>query len=55
MIATVHDELIVECPEADSTDVKALMVRVMIEEMTEVFPGLPVEVEAKICSHWGEK
>jgi DNA polymerase-1 len=55
LIATLHDELIVECPETAACEVKALTVLVMTEEMTKVFPGLPIVVEAKVCSHWGEK
>jgi len=55
LIATVHDELIIECPEIAADEVKALTVLVMTEEMAKVFPGLPIVVEAKICTHWGEK
>ena len=55
LIATVHDELIIECPEIAAGEVKTLTVLVMTEEMAKVFPGLPIVVEAKICSHWGEK
>jgi len=55
MIATVHDELVLECPEAISEEIKNLTAKIMLEEMDKVFPGLPIEVEAKICGHWGEK
>jgi DNA polymerase I len=55
MIATVHDELVIEAPEAIAEAVKILTAKVMVEEMGTVFPGLPIEVETKVCSNWGEK
>jgi DNA polymerase-1 len=55
MIATVHDELVLEAPEAIAEEIKVLTTKVMVEEMSRLFPGLPIEVEAKICNNWGEK
>ena len=55
MIATVHDELVIEAPEAIAEEITILTAKVMTEEMGALFPGLPIEVEAKIVSNWGEK
>ena len=51
------DELKAWCdaPPFSAEKTKNLTTRVMIEEMGKVFPGLPIEVETKICSNWGEK
>src|SRR6516165_11075687 len=54
LIATVHDELIIECSETTACEVKALTEHAMTEEMAKVFPGLPIDVDAKVCSNWGE-
>jgi DNA polymerase I-like protein with 3'-5' exonuclease and polymerase domains len=55
IVATVHDELIVDCPEAMAPEVQKVMNKVMIEEMKKVFPGLPITVDSKICNRWSEK
>ena len=55
MIATVHDELVFTAPEALAEQVKTLAVEVMKTAMGKLLPEVPVEVEAKICSNWGEK
>ena len=55
MIATVHDELVLEAPEAIGEEIKNLTAKIMVEEMGKVLPGLPIEVEAKVCCNWGEK
>jgi DNA polymerase I-like protein with 3'-5' exonuclease and polymerase domains len=55
IVSTVHDELIVEASENKADEVKCLVVSCMAEAMAKLFPGLPVEVEAKVCENWGEK
>jgi DNA polymerase-1 len=55
MAATVHDELIVDCPSRIAPGIKMLMVAVMQEEMAKIFPDLPIRVDAKICNRWSEK
>jgi DNA polymerase I-like protein with 3'-5' exonuclease and polymerase domains len=55
IIATVHDEVVVECPETDVENVRALMVDTMREAMGELFPEVPIEVEASIGSSWADK
>jgi DNA polymerase-1 len=55
LVATVHDELVVECREEDAEAVKKIVTDSMTEAMAELFPEVPIEVEANICSNWGEK
>lgn len=55
ILSTVHDEVIVETPEADAEAVLQLVAETMEEAMASFFPEVPIEVEAGTCSHWGEK
>jgi DNA polymerase I-like protein with 3'-5' exonuclease and polymerase domains len=55
LISTVHDEVLVEAPEALAEHVRELVRSSMIEAMAALFPQVPIEVEAGSCSHWGEK
>ena len=56
LVATVHDELVLDAP-ADMAKQYCGMVRyAMIDAFTEMFgTEVPVEVEAKVCSNWSEK
>ena len=55
LISTVHDELIIEAPEAMAEQVRVLVQNTMIEAMAALFPQVPIEVEAGVCEHWGQK
>ena len=55
ILSTVHDEVIVEVPEADAESVSRMVIETMREAMAQLFPEVPIEVEARICGHWGEK
>ena len=55
LISTVHDEVLVEAPEAMANEVRDLVQAIMIEAMAALFPQVPIEVEAGSCSNWGEK
>jgi DNA polymerase I-like protein with 3'-5' exonuclease and polymerase domains len=55
LISTVHDEVLVEAPEAMANEVCDLVQAIMIEAMAALFPQVPIEVEAGSCSNWGEK
>jgi DNA polymerase I-like protein with 3'-5' exonuclease and polymerase domains len=56
MVATIHDELIVECPVEMADEVCRLTEKVMKEAMSDVLKSeVPVEVEAKVCECWEEK
>lgn len=55
ILSTVHDELIVEAPEAEAETVLRLVLDTMREAMAGIFPEVPIEVEGGVCEHWGEK
>jgi DNA polymerase I-like protein with 3'-5' exonuclease and polymerase domains len=55
IISTVHGELIVEAPAELAKHVRDLTRTVMIESMARLYPEVPIEVEAHICTNWGEK
>ena len=55
IIATVHDEIIVEASEAKAEQVKKLLSNLMIGVFDKLFKKqVPIEVDAKICENWGE-
>ncbi len=55
IVSTVHDELVVECPEQDAEAIRTLMIDTMTEAMSDLFPEIPIEVEASIGKSWAEK
>lgn len=55
MVATIHDELVLLADQADAEAVKALVVEEMQAAMAALLPGVPIEVEAGVCTNWGEK
>lgn len=52
IILTVHDDVLVECPEISADEIKVLIERIMIEEMSKLVPEVPIEVEAEILTEW---
>jgi DNA polymerase-1 len=55
IIAIVHDEIIVETPEAKAWQVKKLLEKIMVSVFEKLFKKqVPIEVDAKICENWGE-
>lgn len=55
IISTVHDEVIVEAPAELADQIRELTQTVMIDSMAGLYPEVPIEVEAHVCQHWGEK
>jgi DNA polymerase I len=55
MVSTVHDELLIECAEAQADQVLALVKSETKGAFAKLFKNLPIEVEAKICRNWGDK
>ena len=56
MVATIHDELIVECRVEIADEVCRLTEEVMQEAMSGILESkVPVEVEPKVCECWKEK
>jgi DNA polymerase I-like protein with 3'-5' exonuclease and polymerase domains len=58
-IRVCHDEVVVECETEQAAEVKAWLERWMIEEVDTVLNStreayVPVEVESRVPSSWGE-
>ncbi len=55
MVATIHDELVLLADQSEAEAVKVMVVEEMRAAMATLLPDVPIEVEAGVCSHWGEK
>jgi DNA polymerase-1 len=57
LIATVHDELLVETTPEAAQEAKRLLEKSMIEGMLAVFPNASTNglVEANVCKSWADK
>ena len=55
IVSTVHDEVVVECHEDTADQCREIITTAMVEAMADLFPEVPVEVEANICTTWAEK
>lgn len=55
IVSTVHDEVIIEAPEANANAVCDITRTLMIKAMADLYPEVPIEVEARVCRNWGEK
>jgi DNA polymerase-1 len=56
-VATVHDEILVECDEHYAEEVEAWLKKAMVDGMDEVLngagePHVPVEVETRVAKSW---
>ena len=50
IIAIVHDEIIVEAPEAKAEHLKKLLAKIMVSVFEKPFKKkVPIKVDAKIC------
>jgi DNA polymerase I-like protein with 3'-5' exonuclease and polymerase domains len=56
IVATVHDELILDAPVETAAFCLGMIEREMKGAFVEMFgTEVPVEVESKVCANWGEK
>jgi DNA polymerase I-like protein with 3'-5' exonuclease and polymerase domains len=55
LVATVHDELVIEAPESIAEQVRSTTIKAMRDAFEKLFPGVPIDVQAKICKRWSEK
>ncbi|MBC7104310.1 MAG: hypothetical protein H5T97_00045, partial [Firmicutes bacterium] len=55
LVATVHDELVLEVPEELAEQAAELLGAVMEAAGARFLPDVPVEVEAAVCESWAEK
>jgi DNA polymerase-1 len=56
-VATVHDEIVVECDERDAEKAEVWLKKAMVDGMDEVLndaggPHVPVEVETRVAQTW---
>ena len=54
MILTVHDELVVSCPESISAEVANLMREAMTGEGIQRLIRVPLKVDIHVCDKWSE-
>jgi DNA polymerase-1 len=52
-VLVVHDEVVVECPEADADRAAGWLKRAMLDGMAPLVAPVPVEVEVKVGRTWG--
>ena len=56
LVAAVHDELVLDVPLESAAFCRKMVEAKMREAFVEMFgDAVPVEVDAKVCSNWGEK
>jgi DNA polymerase I-like protein with 3'-5' exonuclease and polymerase domains len=54
LVATVHDELVIEDPESIAEQVRSTTIKAMRDGFEKMFPGVPIDVQAKICKRWSK-
>jgi len=52
LICTVHDEILLECPDAETKDVSDLLHRCMIAAAQKFMHPIPVLVDVKVSTSW---
>ena len=55
IIAMIHDEIIIEVPEANAYEAAAILQRTMETAGNEVLKTVPVVAEARIADNWSQK
>lgn len=55
IIAMIHDEIIIEVPEANADDAAIILQRTMETSGNEVLRTVPVVAEARIADNWAQK
>ena len=53
MIASVHDEIVLEAPEAQAQEMKNLLLGIMRRVGSEMLSPVPVDAEVEILQSWG--
>lgn len=55
VVAEIHDELIVEIPEALADKHAKIVSRIMVESMNEVLPDVKIEAEPALMRRWDKR
>ena len=53
MIGSVHDELILEAPEALAQDMASLLLGIMRRVGSDLLAPVPVDAEVEVLDSWG--
>lgn len=51
---TVHDEVVIECPEAEVEEAQALLTWAMTGEGIQDYVSLPLKIDLHVCDRWSE-
>jgi DNA polymerase-1 len=56
IVATIHDELLIECDEGDADEILGIVEEAMVEAMDELInkdePKVPIKVEGRVTKIW---
>ncbi|MGE9959733.1 DNA polymerase [Cloacibacillus porcorum] len=55
IVATIHDEVIVECPRESTANCGGLLKRAMEEAARAILPDVPTTVDVRAARRWSEK
>jgi len=55
IVSCIHDEILVEAPDQETEAVEAMVERIMVEEMKQLFPRVHITVDVKTIETWAEK
>lgn len=55
VVATIHDEIIVEVKQGQEDEVKTILEKAMVDGIAWLVPGVPFEAEAAIGDSWAVK
>jgi DNA polymerase I-like protein with 3'-5' exonuclease and polymerase domains len=53
MIGSVHDELILEAPEAQAQEMATMLLGIMRRIGSELLAPVPVDAEVEVLDSWG--
>jgi DNA polymerase-1 len=53
MIGSIHDELVLEAPEAMAQDMAVLLKSIMCRAGSEMLSPVPVDAEVEVLDTWG--
>jgi len=53
MIGSIHDELVLEAPEAMAQDMAVLLKSIMVRVGSEMLSPVPVDAEVEVLDTWG--
>jgi DNA polymerase-1 len=55
IVAVVHDEILIECPESRTDEAASVLKSAMEEAVNSILPDVPTTVEPVVSASWAEK